>query len=75
MMANSFYFYSGWVKFGDTIQDNAERLNYYRAITKYGLQGDEPKTLHGATLRYFNTEIRPQLDKQHRALTNKSSEI
>lgn len=64
-MAYSFNFYAEWVKFGDKIKDDEERINYYRAISRYGAFCKEPNGLRGDALDYFQTKIRPELDRQH----------
>ena len=51
-----FNFLADWVKFGDSLSDSQER---------YGFYGEEPKNLKGAALDYFNTKVRPNIDKQH----------
>ena len=31
-----------------------------------GVYGEEPESLKGATLDYFNTKVRPNIDEQHK---------
>ena len=35
------------------------------AIAEYGIMSKEPTGITGATLEYFNMEIKPELDRQH----------
>lgn len=60
-----FNFYADWVKFGDGLHDGQERYKFYMAISRYGVFGEEPKSLKGATLEFFNTKVRPNIDQQH----------
>lgn len=66
MSGMQFDFYAEWVKFGDTLQDMQERINYYRAISRYGVYNETPKNLTGKTLAYFNERVRPMIDKQRK---------
>lgn len=59
-------FNSDWAKFGDALQDMQEQINYYRAIFEYGTYGKEPESLTGNTLAYFDENVRPMIDKQHK---------
>lgn len=61
-----FNFLADWVKFGDSLSDSQERYGFYMAISRYGVYGEEPKNLKGATLDYFNTKVRPNIDEQHK---------
>lgn len=61
-----FNFIADWVKFGDSLRDSLERYDFYMAISRYGVYGEEPKNLKGATLDYFNTKVRPNIDEQHK---------
>ena len=65
-----FNFYADWVKFGDRLQDMQERIDFYKAISRYGCYGEEPKNLKGASLEYFNEKVRPNIDKQHRRMNH-----
>lgn len=60
-----FNFLADWVKFGNSLSDSQERYGFYMAISRYGVYGEEPKNLKGAALDYFNTKVRPNIDKQH----------
>lgn len=64
MKGTAFNFYADWVKFGDTLQDMQERINFYSAISRYGAYHETPKNLIGDTLAYFNERVRPMIDKQ-----------
>lgn len=66
MIGIQFVFYAEWVKFGDSLQSDEERICFYKAISKYGLYGAEPHHLTGETLAYFNSNVRPIIDKQHK---------
>ncbi|MBO6310376.1 MAG: hypothetical protein J6N70_16385 [Oribacterium sp.] len=61
-----FNFFAEWVKFGDSLQDEQDRLDFYMAISRYGVYGEEPEILKGASLEYFNENVRPNIDNQHR---------
>lgn len=67
-MEYAFDFYESWVRFGDKIESDEERINYYRAISRYGAFRKEPDNLQGEVLDYFQTQIRPELDRQHEAM-------
>lgn len=66
MTGSKFNFYAEWVKFGDTLQDTQERFDYYHAISMYGAYNEEPKNLRGETLAYFNSIVRPMMDRQRK---------
>lgn len=66
MIGIQFVFYADWVKFGDSLQDMQERINYYSAISRYGAYNEPPNNLTGDTLAYFNEKVRPMIDKQRK---------
>ena len=45
-----------------------QRTCFFDAISKYGCYEIEPTDLQGEALDYFNTEVRPELDKQHEVM-------
>ena len=53
-----------WLEFGEGLKDLEERINFYRAIIRYGLDKKEPELKPGA-MDFFNNEIRPDIDRQH----------
>ena len=57
-----------WVAYCETLHDDAEQLAFHESIAKYGLKCEEPAGITGAALEYFNTEIRPELDRQHKRM-------
>ena len=57
-----------WVAYCETLHDDAEQLAFHESIAKYGLKCEEPAVITGAALEYFNTEIRPELDRQHKRM-------
>lgn len=59
-----------WGKYVTAITDPGQRLAMIEAITNYGLEeaAPEPPTLNPANLDYFNNQVRPRLDEQHRKL-------
>lgn len=61
-----FEFYKSWRDKIRAIDDEDIRLAIYRAIDDYGLNGIEPTKLTGYALDFFNKEVRPNLDKQHK---------
>ena len=60
-----FRWFAEWVEYCETLHDDAERLAFNDAIVEYGIMSKEPTKITGATLKYFNTEIRTELDRQH----------
>lgn len=48
--------------------DKKDRGELFDAIMIYGCFELEPTNLDGDILEYFNKEIRPELDKQHKRL-------
>jgi len=54
-----------WVTYCEILHDEAERLAFNDAIAEYGIMSKEPTGITGATLEYFNMEIKPELDRQH----------
>lgn len=59
-----FEFAPAWLKYCDTITDCDSKLNFIRCITRYALAEEMPD-LSGELLDYFNSTIRPNLDRQH----------
>lgn len=57
-----------WVVYCKFLHDDAERLALNDAIAEYGIMSKEPAGITGATLEYFNEEIRPELDRQHKLM-------
>ena len=53
-----------WAKYGDTVPPVTPALNFYMAIAEYGLDCIEPKGLRDEDLEYFNTHVRPEMDKR-----------
>lgn len=56
-----------WLDYAEGIKDLEEKIKFYRAIIRYGLDKIEPELNPGA-IDFFNKEIRPDIDRQH---TNK----
>ena len=54
-----------WVTYCEILHDESERLAFNDAIAEYGIMSKEPTGITGATLEYFNMEIKPELDRQH----------
>ena len=54
-----------WDGFLRSIKDTAEFVTMFDAIALYGLEGKEPAGLSGRNLEYFNSVVRPDLDRQH----------
>lgn len=73
MKQTAFKFCADWVKFGDAIKDARERINYYTAISRYGVYGTPPANLSGETLSYFNERVRPIIDKQRKSNHNEGN--
>lgn len=55
-----------WLEYSEKLPQ-PEQYEFYGAVSKYGLYEIEP-TLKGAVLDYFNVNVRPELDKQHKRL-------
>ncbi len=62
-----------WAKYGDTVPPVTPALNFYMAIAEYGLDCIEPKGLRDEDLEYFNTHVRPELDRQHREMDKRKN--
>lgn len=62
-----FRWYAEWLEYADKLPDEEERT-FNRSVIRYGLMKEEPAKLTGSTLDYFNTHIRPELDRQHKRL-------
>ena len=57
-----------WVAYCETLHNDAEQLAFLESIAKYGLKCEEPAGITGAALEYFNPEIRPELERQHKQM-------
>ena len=67
MIREAMLFYQSFDKAIDKLED-VDRLSLYRAITKYGLYGEEPE-LDGAAGAMFEL-VRPQIDANNRRYQN-----
>lgn len=56
-----------WMKYAATLSHDEEQAFNWSVIL-YGLKCEEPTKLQGASLEYFNTKVRPELDRQHKKL-------
>lgn len=65
-----FQFRVKWMEFAATLQPKEETA-FKWAVILYGLKSEEPTRLHGKSLEYFNSEVRPDIDKQHKRMRNK----
>lgn len=54
-----------WVEYIETLNPS-EDVALLMAIAEYGLNADEPQRLTPRALDYFNAEVRPHLDADHR---------
>lgn len=61
-----FRWFVEWLEYSEKLP-RTEQYEFYGAVSKYGLYEIEP-TLKGAVLLYFNANVRPELDKQHKRL-------
>lgn len=59
-----FHFRKEWFDFAETL-DRAIQGAFYWAIMEYGIDGTRNVKLSGESLDYFNTDIVPDIDKQH----------
>ena len=62
---NVFNWLSDWVGYANAINNESRERTFYDAIANYGCFVIEPTDLSGEDLDYFNTEVRPELDRQH----------
>lgn len=67
-----FLFLSEWAKFGDKLASGEDRLMFYRAVCNYGLNEAEPELTH-VIADFFNTVVRPELDRQHRMFNRRKT--
>lgn len=65
---DKFRWFAKWLEFEDTLPDIDDRAAFRLAIKDYGLYGVIRHDLQGAALEYFNTHVRPELDRQHKRL-------
>lgn len=66
-----YHFYKTWADRIRSFKDLDVQWNLYHAVDDYGLHGIEPTTLTGDALEFFNTEVRPNLDIQHKRYERK----
>lgn len=62
-----FRFRLKWLQFIDTLPKEAADSLLIQ-IGAYGIKCEEPEQLTPAAQDYFNREIRPELDRQHKRL-------
>ncbi len=62
-----FRWFAKWLEYANKLPDEEERT-FNRSVIMYGLRKEEPVKLTGNTLDYFNTHIRPEIDRQHKRL-------
>lgn len=56
-----------WLKYAASMpRDDEQAFNW--AVIRYGLCVAEPTELRGEALAYFNSEIRPDIDRQHKRM-------
>lgn len=58
-----FRFRQQWLDYATALHDECGR--FLRAVVRYGLYEELPKTLSVLALEYFNGVVRPDLDRQH----------
>lgn len=63
-----FRWFAELMEFEEPLPDIDDRVAFNMAIKDYGLSGVVRHDLHGAALEYFNTHVRPELDRQHERL-------
>lgn len=61
-----FTFYDKWLNYGARLDDIETQWNFYKAIVAYGVYEKEPKGLDVCDLAFFNRNIRPVIDRQHK---------
>lgn len=66
-------FKSDWVKFIDSLNGDIDNIGlFFKAVNGYGFYGDEPE-LSPEISDFFNTVVRPDIDRQHRKFNRKQS--
>ncbi len=63
-----FHFMPEWLEYAESINNPKTELVFFDAISKYGCYEIEPTEIGGEDLDYFNAQIRPELDRQHKLL-------
>lgn len=63
-----FRFMPEWAKYIRDIKEPERRYAMFDAVTKYGCYDIEDIGIEGADLEYFNKEVRPELDRQHKRM-------
>lgn len=59
-----------WAVYCDAAKDLDTKVALYKAIVEYGLNEIEPN-LPSAQMEYFNTSVRPEIDRQHNRFNRK----
>lgn len=66
-------FKSEWVKFIDCLNGNLNNIGlFFKAVNVYAFYGDEPE-LSPEISDFFNTVVRPELDRQHNNFNRKKT--
>ena len=66
-----FHFMPEWLEYAENINDPKRELAFFDSISKYGCYEIEPTEITeigGEDLDYFNAQVRPELDRQHKLL-------
>lgn len=63
-----FHFMPEWLEYAESINDPKRELAFFDSISKYGCYEIEPTGIGGGDLNYFNAQVRPELDRQHKLL-------
>lgn len=63
-----FGFRTEWLKFIEDLPTPKEQSDTFHAVSEYGLKEAEPQGLTPEAMEYFNNEIRPDLDRQHKRI-------
>lgn len=61
-----FRFAVEWLEYIENIADEDEQLKMFAAVSDYGINANAPNGLTPCNEDYFNREIRPDLDRQHK---------
>lgn len=67
---SNFVWLAEWTKHAESLRTIDEKAIFFRGITKYGLDGLEPE-FSPELMQYFNSHIRPELDRQHAKINRK----
>lgn len=68
-----FRWFIQWLEYSSNLSDE-RRISFDKAIVKYGCYNTATVDLASEDLEYFNTYVKPELDRQH-GLLDKGEDI